>query len=92
MTTFILTRAYRELSSPPYPEPLFPYQPPLLCSHTVILSLPPQCGSVKGMLDTIYTYTAKRDKAKLMDAFKVALAPPRVLPCRLSLTLVFVLS
>jgi Ca2+-binding EF-hand superfamily protein len=23
------------------------------------------------MLDTIYTYTAKRDKAKLMDAFKV---------------------
>jgi len=26
--------------------------------------------SVKGMLDTIYTYTAKRDKAKLMDAFK----------------------
>merc|ERR1711904_524105 len=27
--------------------------------------------TVKGMLDTIYTYTAKRDKAKLMDAFKV---------------------
>jgi len=24
------------------------------------------------MLDTIYTYTAKRDKAKLMDAFKVS--------------------
>merc|ERR1711904_195295 len=27
--------------------------------------------TVKSMLDTIYTYTAKRDKAKLMDAFKV---------------------
>merc|ERR1712070_378027 len=26
---------------------------------------------VKDMMETIYTYTAKRDKAKLMDAFKV---------------------
>merc|ERR1719506_554639 len=27
--------------------------------------------AVKAMLEQIYTYTAKRDKSKLMDAFKV---------------------
>jgi len=28
-------------------------------------------NAVKGMLESVYGYTAKRDKAKLMDAFKV---------------------
>merc|ERR1711903_8929 len=28
-------------------------------------------GKVKDMMETIYGYTAKRDKAKLMDSFKV---------------------